>query len=291
MTVATRARKRVVAAIDGADLSARVLASAAAAAPMFDASVEAVHVFETARAAARARHVAAAAGVTLDVITGPVLARLTAHVMSRDVAVVVIGASTGPRPDQPMGRHSLALITAARRPMIVVPVDAVVPIALHRMLVPLDASPMTREALHDAVELARAVDVELIALHVHSYHALPMFTDQPQHEVPAWSDEFLRRYWPGSTPFPTLQHRVGVPADEIIRTVEETGADLLVLAWSQNLSPGRSRVVGRALRESRTPVLLLPSRRQPTAVDDVELSGLAQPEGAAAGVEVGFVKR
>lgn len=276
MTAGARTRRRIVAAIDGAGLSFRVLAMAAAAEPMFDGSVEAVHVVESGRDAARARRRAAEAGLALQVLTGPVQATLAAFVTSSDVAVVVAGASTGHRADRPLGRHALGLIAAAQRPMIIVPVGAEVHAALHRILVPLDASSNTGEALHEAVELARVAHVELIALHVHAYHALPMFTDQPQHEVPAWSDEFLRRYWPGPTRFPRLLHRVGVPADEIIRAVDETGSDLLVLAWGRELTPGRSRVVGRSLQESRTPVLLLPVRPRDAAVDDLELPGLAR---------------
>jgi K+-sensing histidine kinase KdpD len=282
MTTGACARRRIVAAIDGAGLSSRVLATAAAAAPMFDASVEAVHVVETGPVAACARQRAAEAGTALQVLTGPVLATLVAFVTSAEVAVIVAGASSGLRADRPVGRHALALIAAAQRPMIVVPVGAEVRPALHRMLVPLDASSMTGEAVHDAFELARAIDVEFIALHVHAYDALPKFTDQPQHEVPAWSHEFLRRYYPGSIPFPRLLHRVGVPADEIISAVDETGVDLLVLAWGRDLSPGRSQVVGRALRESRAPVLLLPVRPRDAAVDDLELPGLARRKAAAA---------
>jgi nucleotide-binding universal stress UspA family protein len=274
--------KVIVAAIDGSDLSSRVLATAVAMAPVFGASTEAVHVVETGRGAARARQSAAEAGIVLRVLTGPVLKTLLARVTLPDVALIVAGASTGCAADRALGRHALALIVAARRPMIVVPAAAEVHSALHRMLIPLDASSITAAALHEAVELARAADIDLIALHVHGYHALPMFNDQPQHEVPAWSAEFLRRYWPGPAPFPTLQHRVGVPASEIVRAVEETGADLLVLAWSQNLSPGRARVVERALHESTTPVLLLPDRSPLATIGDVELRGHAHLEAATA---------
>jgi len=263
-------------------LSSRVLAAAVAAAPIFDASVEAVHVVESEPEREHARQSAAEAGVAFRMLTGPVLATLAAYVTSPNIMVVVAGASTERHADRPLGRHALALIAdAAQRAMIIVPVGAEVHAALHRMLVPLDASSQTGDALKEAVKIARAADVELIALHVHPYHALPMFTDQPQHEVPAWSDEFLRRYWPGSTPPPRLQHRVGVPADEIARALDETGADLLVLAWNRDLSPGRARVVARALRDVKTPVLLLPVQPREAAVDSLDLPGVAHREVAA----------
>jgi hypothetical protein len=40
----------------------------------------------------------------------------------------------------------------------------------------------------------------------------------------------------------------------------ETSADLIVLAWSQDLGPGRARVVSETLAHSHVPVLLLPVR-------------------------------
>lgn len=275
MTAGPLTRRRIVAAIDGAGLSSRVIAIATAVAPMFDANVEAVHVVEAEPAASQARQIAADAGVAFFALTGPVLPTLVAYVTSPDVALVVAGASTGRNADRPLGRHALALVAGAQRPMIIAPVGAEVGAALHRVLVPLDASSQTRAALKETVELARAASIEVMALHVHPYHALPMFTDQPQHEVPAWSDEFLRRYWPGSTPFPRLLHRVGVPADEIARAMDETDADLLVLAWSRDLSPGRARIVARALRESKTPVLLLPVQPQEATIDGRDLPGVA----------------
>jgi nucleotide-binding universal stress UspA family protein len=274
--------KVIVAAIDGGDLSSRILATAVAMAPVFGASIEAVHVLETDRGAARARQSAAEAGIPLHVLTGRVLETLLARATQPDVALIIAGSSMGSPTDQALGRHARALIVAACRPMIIVPSGAEVHSAVHRMLIPLDASSMTAAALQEAVELATAADVDLVALHVHAYHTLPMFNDQPQHEVPAWSSEFLRRYWPGSAPFPTLQHRVGVPASEIVRAVDETGADLLVLAWSQNLSPGRARVVERALRECRLPVLLLPDRDRTATVGGVELRGHPRLEAVKA---------
>jgi nucleotide-binding universal stress UspA family protein len=274
MTAGPLTRRRIVAAIDGAGLSSRVIAIAIAAAPMFDANVEAVHVVEAELAASQARQIAADAGVAYYALTGPLLPTLVTYLTSPDVAVVVVGASTGRRADRLLGRHALALAAAAQRPMIIVPVGAEVGATLHRVLVPLDASSQTRAALKETVELARAAHVEVVALHVHPFYALPMFTDQPQHEVPAWSDEFLRRYWPGSTPLPRLLHRVGVPADEIARAMDETDADMLVLAWSRDLSPGRARIVARALRESR-PVLLLPIQPQGATIDGRDLAGMA----------------
>jgi nucleotide-binding universal stress UspA family protein len=56
----------------------------------------------------------------------------------------------------------------------------------------------------------------------------------------------------------TLLRRLGVPADDVVAVARETHADLIVLAWSQDLAPGRARVVSETLAHSDVPVLLLP---------------------------------
>lgn len=57
MTARALTRRRIVTAIDGASLSARVIALATAAAPMFDADVEALHVIKAQPAASQARQI------------------------------------------------------------------------------------------------------------------------------------------------------------------------------------------------------------------------------------------
>jgi nucleotide-binding universal stress UspA family protein len=154
---------------------------------------------------------------------------------------------------------------------------------VHRVLLPLDAPLATQEALYDTVLLALAADVELLALHIWAPRDVPMFNDQPHHEWRAWSQDFMRRCWPGSMVRPELQRRVGAPAEEIVAAVADTRADLLVLAWSQDLSPGRARVVRAALRTSSKPVLLLPAE-PPGMVDDRTLVGQPHREIALATV-------
>ena len=109
----------------------------------------------------------------------------------------------------------------------------------------------------------------VIALHVHEYADLPLFSDQPQHEVDAWSREFLRRYWPHPE-LVTLETRVGVPGEHVLRVARDAGVDMVALGWSQN-ARGRSR--GRRPRCARRkpdPVLLVPieAEAEDDPVDD-----------------------
>jgi nucleotide-binding universal stress UspA family protein len=286
VTTAREERPRIVAAIDGGGLSADVLLTAKVMAPLFHAEVGALHVVEAGEDLVQARRRAAEARVPLQVLEGPVLSTLAARCAAHDVAAVVIGASAGRGAARALGHRALGLITATQRPVVVVPAGADVPLSLRRALLPLDASAQTQQALIEAVELARAQEVDVLAMHVHTYHDIPMFSDQPQHEVPAWSAEFLRRYWPGSGPHPQLRLHVGVPADEIVAAVMDAEADLLILGWSQDLSLGRARVVRTALLESRRPVLLLPVRAN-EAAPELELAGRPRQGSTATAVSAG----
>ena len=70
--------------------------------------------------------------------------------------------------------------------------------------------------------------------------------------------EFVARYCPCPLEEVDLHLRVGVPHGEVARVIDETGADLIVLGWSQTLAPGRAAVVRETLTRSPVPVMLLP---------------------------------
>jgi Universal stress protein family len=97
-------------------------------------------------------------------------------------------------------------------------------------------------------------------LHVHSPATVPAFADHDPHAARAWEREFLSRYVATPHDRVTLVRRLGVPADDVVAVAGEVAADLIVLAWSQELSPGRARVVSETLADSSIPVLLLPVR-------------------------------
>jgi nucleotide-binding universal stress UspA family protein len=98
----------------------------------------------------------------------------------------------------------------------------------------------------------------VVVLHVHDEDSLPAFTDQPQHETSAWVDEFLARYCPWGVGDVRFEICVGRPDEEVLRTAEETGADLIALGWSRSLAGGRGPIVRAVLERGRVPVLLIP---------------------------------
>jgi nucleotide-binding universal stress UspA family protein len=245
---------RVLAAIDSSAAARTVLSAAGAMARLLGADVDALHVreggWESARAAAEA------AGVALTIAEGPTLPTILEHAAAPDVQAVVVGARRTPGGSRPAGHVAMHVATSVRKPIVVVPPDSPYPVQLQRLLVPLEPVIATATALESIIDAACSAGADVIALHVVSEGLLPLFTDQPQHEVEAWIDEFLLRYCHRDRV--SLESRVGVPAEHALAVAGEVRADALVLGWSQRLIPGRAVLVRAALERSAIPLILVP---------------------------------
>ncbi len=246
---------RVIAAIDNSAAALPVLETASGVALLYRARLDAVHFREDGDRTARAA--AEAAGISLRTLPDDAVDRLIEAGDDEDVVAMVIGARSARHGRRPAGHVALQLIVALRKPLIVVPPQAPVPFMLERVLVPLDGTRVTAAALQRTIELAYGSDVEVVALHVHDEESLPLFSDQPQHELESWTREFLARYCPCPERV-RLEVRVGVPGEHVLRVAEEIGADLIALGWAQDLSPGRAAVVREALERSEVALLLVP---------------------------------
>lgn len=246
---------KVIAAVDSTAAARPVLSAAAAVARLFGAELEAVHVVEGDTSTVRAA--CEAARLTLRTARGPTLERLLQFIEAADVVAAVVGARATMTGRRPAGHIALKLASAVSKPLVVVPPHCRCPIALHRLLVPLDRSRSTAQALRASLALATAAQLEVIVLHVHQARSLPPFSDQPQHEVEAWTKEFLRRQFE----HPELvraELRIGVPGDHTLQVATEVGADLIALGWRRSLAPGHAELVREVLERSSVPVLLLP---------------------------------
>jgi hypothetical protein len=130
---------------------------------------------------------------------------------------------------------------------------------LHRLLVPLDGTGETAEAVQDVLgAIGAEADLELVALHVFDADSIPAFSDQFGHETEAWDDEFLRRWLPDDHGKTRLETRVGRVGDVVRAACED--ADFVAVAWKQDLTPGRAQVVCALLADATVPVVLLPTR-------------------------------
>ncbi|MEJ7786924.1 MAG: universal stress protein [Solirubrobacteraceae bacterium] len=247
----------MLAAIDAGPCARMVVETALSVADFFEGSVVALHVRE--KGSDIALEAAHAAGVELLETDGsPIEGIITAAEDPRVVAVV-LGARAvhgGPRP---AGHVALEVITRVNKPVVVVPPDWTTRARIARVLIPLEGTDESSQAIADTIALARRRDIEFVVLHVHAPETVPAFEDQPHHEVPAWEGEFVARFV--SVPHADVEviQRVGVAADRIVAVAGDVEADLIALGWNQNLAPGRARVVREALIHS-IPVLLVPTR-------------------------------
>jgi nucleotide-binding universal stress UspA family protein len=247
---------RVLAAIDTSPCARSVLDTAQSIAPLVDATAAALHVTEN--AADTARQLARDAGIDLEEIPGFPIEAIAAAAAPPDVAALVMGARGTDSGRQPAGHTVLDVITRVRKPIVVVPSCGTARAQLGRVLLPLEGTTESSQAIEQVLALADRADLEVVVLHVHTPQAVPAFQDQPHHAIAAWQREFAARYVQQRRSAEIVQH-VGAAADRVVPTAHDVDADLIVLAWNQDLTAGRARVIRETLAQSSIPVLLVPT--------------------------------
>ena len=255
----------ILVALDNSLAARAVVASARALAVLLDARLEALHVRVDGERTARST--AEAERLPFRVVSGTVVDSLVDAGADANVVALVIGARGMHGARRPLGSTAAAVATALPKPVLIVPPDADPAPAFERVLVPLEGTLSSTLAPHAIFELAGGAEVDVLALHVHDEDSIPAFTDQPQHERPAWAHEFLHRYLPWGLGAVRLETRVGRCGELIPAVAEQCGCDLIALGWSQELASGRAPVVRETLERSRHPVLLVPVRFAATRDD------------------------
>jgi hypothetical protein len=143
------------------------------------------------------------------------------------------------------------------KPVVLVPAAVRdVPSRIRRVLLPLDGTARSAVAVAEAAERFARGGVELVVLHVFDAATVPKFWDQHAHSGQAWEQEFLARYC--ALPGARLELRSGAAAEHVVKVAGTERPDMLALAWSQRLEPGRALVVRRAVLDTGVPVLLVP---------------------------------
>jgi nucleotide-binding universal stress UspA family protein len=247
---------KVLIALDTSPAARAVLASGRALAALLDADVEALHV--RVNGERTVRETAEAAGVPLRTASGPVVDSLVQAGKSNEVVAVVLGARGSDVARRPLGGTAASLASVLPKPILIVPPAAGPVSAFRRVLVPVEGTLSSSLAPRVVFELAAGARIDALALHVYDETAVPAFTDQPQHEKPAWEREFLQRYCPWGIGDIKLETRVGRSGELIAQVAEERDCDMIALGWSQELAGGRAPVVRETLERSSRPVLLVP---------------------------------
>ena len=193
---------------------------------------------------------------------------------SRAALIVMTMQRGSPAGERPLGTTALAVLESAPCPIVLVRPDrGITPWALHRVLLPHDGTPTTSSAIPPAAKVAATAGAELEVLHVaapgsrppeeHGSLTPPRYLDQPQHEWPAWAEEFLGRLG-GACELGSLKVHIslgtGEPGEEVIRSAAEHASDLIVLAWRGAWDGERAATVKAVLRGAPCPVMIVRSK-------------------------------
>jgi hypothetical protein len=227
-------------------------AGAADVLAVLDAPDAAAPVAETAAAFARltggdVRELRLAAGLCPERAAGRVLRAL-------DQPGTVCGVLAAGEPSRAMWPR---VARQAAKPVVLVPAGlSGQPPRLRRVLLPLDGTAGSAAAVAEVAERFALGGAELVVLHVFGPETVPRFWDQRGHSDQAWTREFLARFC--ALPGARLELRHGDAAEHVTGVAGAEGADVIALAWSQRLEPGRAAVVRRAVLDARVPVMLIP---------------------------------
>ncbi len=193
--------------------------------------------------------------------------RLAEEIESRMIVLCKLTAAMQPTG---LGSTAAAVLCKASCPLVVVPPErGSAPWHLQHILVPHDGTPSTSVGLKPAAELAELAGADLLVAHVTGLGPAPRepgsltaspYVDQPQHEWPAWTSEFVRRF-ACMCPLGHLHVRVllahGNPASELLRVAEEQSTDLLILAWRGVLEAPRAAILREIVARAHCPLMLV----------------------------------
>jgi nucleotide-binding universal stress UspA family protein len=207
---------------------------------------------------------------TIEIRVGAPAAEILQAALEMKPRLIVMCKHSGTERGKMLGRTAMKVLHDAPCPMVLVPPErGATPWHLHHVLVPHDGTPTTSAALQPAAELAQRSGAELLVAHVTNIRAAPTepgslttprYLDQPQHEWPAWSNEFIKRL-ECVCPLGHLHVRIclahGNPAAQILRLSERQSTDLIVLAWRGRWEAPRAATLKDILREAHCPIMVV----------------------------------
>jgi nucleotide-binding universal stress UspA family protein len=217
-------------------------------------------------------------GTVIDQASGEPAERIVQLARRRQSACIILCTHTGAgRPAGELGRVARQVLLTAPCPVVLVPpVRGLRPLVLRHVLLPCDGTPTTAAAVGPALALASRAGAEVTALHVAAVGearaaepgsvTAPRYVDQPQHEWPAWCQEFLHRVCCLSESGQVARLRLalvaGEPGAEIVRFARAHDIDLIVLAWRGTLEPERAAAARAVIGAAPCPILILRVREK-----------------------------
>ena len=187
--------------------------------------------------------------------------------------IVLSGQGQTNDPERIAGQTALSLIQRSTFPVMViraamreVPGPEWRPT---RMLVPLEGSPLADCVIKQVFSLAQEMKIDLDILHIAvakkkppmevGAFTSPRYLDHPQYDWPAWSEEFLYRFYTYLHPDAQLRlfHRRGKPDTVTLRFAMENSEDIIALSWRGLLHDKLAETVRGVLTRAEAPVLLI----------------------------------
>jgi nucleotide-binding universal stress UspA family protein len=244
--------KNIVLPLDATEQSLTVLPVARTLAELYGATL---HVAFVGESSVDSKSAAARIGFDAEVPPGTVFEQNSSEPLElvprlmRDLPETLLVMSTALGPQQHETRFgSLTESIFATRParaVLLTPEHGRRSWTLRLLLLAHDGTPVSHPATEPAADLAHRAGAELIALHVAARGeerpeapgsiAAPLYVDQPQHEWPAWAEEFMNRVVAGGTPPSGVHFKLAVTGgqagSELAQVARERNVDLVVMAW------------------------------------------------------------
>ena len=267
--------KTVLVPLDGSVHATAAMPVARRLAELFHATLAVLHVSDDALAsAALVERMKLSSqdmrGLVVDQRSGAAAVSIVQAASERHAALIVMCPQT--RMDSKprvFGSVAEAVLRAARCPVVLVPpTRGHRDWALKQLLLPHDGTPTSAATIGPATQLASMAAAQLVVLHVATAGpelptepgtlVSPRYVDQPQHEWPAWAQEFLHRLRAIGRATDgvdiSLALAQGEAGSAIIDFARQNDSDLIVLGWRGALEPDRARTMRRVIRETICPV-------------------------------------
>jgi nucleotide-binding universal stress UspA family protein len=211
-------------------------------------------------------------GLVIEQCTGSPADAIVREAAARHTELIVMYAPA--RPDGPLHAFGGVLgdvLLTAPCPVVLVPsIRGRLPWALRQLVLPHDGTPTSAAAIAPTADLASRAGADLVVLHVATPGAerpaesgtfvTPRYLDQPQHEWPAWSREFLERVrghgYPANVEKIRLVLAHGEASAAILEFARRNASDLIALAWRGSLEPERAQTIQRVIRDACCPVIV-----------------------------------
>ena len=292
-------RPTILVALDGSPAAATALPAARVAAQQLAATLEVLHVASSVAVTPVADRdlrrdlgldAAGLRDAAIRVLVGDPATEILRSAADPQVLLIIL-TTHGRMPEfgRTFGRVAEAVVARTERPVLLVRPEAALtpsahPLALQRLLVPLDGTPTTARALPPITDLARRLGASLDLLYVAATGGklpeepgsigAPRYVDQPQYEWPAWQREVIYRLCtvcaecPSDVPVHMFLGR-GPIGEEILRFAAAHWVDAIVLVRRSRLEPGRSAILRQVFEHTPCPILLVgkPVRDQHTPPD------------------------